>query len=62
MKRTFAIWQDNGYAIEFESDSQSLNDVLDEFCADAGYIDHADYCRQMEFTVSPFNILELSHE
>ena len=58
--KTYSIWQDNGDAIDFESSSESLNDVLDEFCADAGYIDHADYCQQMEFTVSPFNILELT--
>jgi hypothetical protein len=58
--KTFSIWQDNGTAIDFESASESLNDVLDEFCADAGYIDHADYCLQLDLTVSPFNIMEVS--
>ena len=54
----YEIWIDNGVAVDFESNSHSLNDVLDEFCADAGYIDHADYCLQMELTSSPFNIQE----
>ena len=43
----------------FESNSHSFNDILDEFCAAAGYIDHADYARQMELTDSPFNIREI---
>jgi hypothetical protein len=58
--RTYSIWVDNGVAVDFESSSESFNDVLDEFCAMLGYIDHADYCEEMEFTVSPFNILETS--
>lgn len=52
----YEIWTDNGTAATFESASHSLNDVLDEFCADAGYIDHADACQQMGWTSSPFNI------
>ena len=56
----YSIWTDNGIAVNFESNSHSLNDVLDEFCADAGYIDHADYCKQMELDSSPFNIKELA--
>lgn len=55
----YSIWTDNGVAVEFESDSHSLNDVLDEFCAAAGYIDHADYATQMKLTDSPFNIKEV---
>jgi hypothetical protein len=58
--KTYSIWQDNGAAIDFESASESLNDVLDEFCADAGYVDHADYCLQLGFTSSPFNIVEVN--
>jgi hypothetical protein len=54
----YEIWIDNGVAVDFESNSHSLNDVLDEFCADAGYVDHADYCQKMELTSSPFNIRE----
>jgi len=52
----YSIWTDNGIAVDFESNSHSLNDVLDEFCAAAGYIDHADYCQQMQLDSSPFNI------
>jgi hypothetical protein len=52
----YEIWTDNGASVFFESNSQSFNTVLDEFCADAGYIDHADYCKQMELTISSFNI------
>ena len=52
----YEIWSDNGVSEFFESASHSLNDVLDEFCADAGYIDHADACQQMGWTSSPFNI------
>jgi len=55
-KIEYYIWTDNGTVTIFESNSHSLNDVLDEFCADAGYIDHADACQQMEWTTSPFNI------
>ena len=54
----YSIWQDNGVAVEFESTSQSLNAVLDEFCADAGYVDHADACQRMGWESSPFNIKE----
>jgi hypothetical protein len=55
-KIEYYIWTDNGTPTIFESNSHSLNDVLDEFCADAGYIDHADCLQQMEWTTSPFNI------
>ena len=56
----YEIWVDNGVAVEFESDSESINDVLDEFCIDAGYIDHADACKCMGLENSPFNILALN--
>ena len=56
--KTYSIWQDNGVAVDIES--ESMTDALDEFCADAGYIDHADYCQQMGLTVSPFNIVEVT--
>lgn len=52
----YEIWQDNGVSTVFESDSASFNDVLDEFCKDAGYADHADCCQQLDLTESPFNI------
>jgi len=55
----YEIWQDNGVAVDFYSSRISLNDVLDEFCADAGYVDHADYCQQMGLEQSPFNIREV---
>lgn len=55
----YAIWMDDGVAVEFKSDSESLNDVLDEFCADAGYIDHADACQRLDYENSPFNIKEV---
>ena len=60
--KTYSIWVDNGVAIEIESDHASFNSVLDEFCANAGYIDHADYCQQMGLTESPFNIKEKPNE
>ena len=52
----YAIWQNNGVATVFESESSSFNDVLDEFCREAGYADHADCCQKLELTQSPFNI------
>lgn len=52
----YKIWQDNGASTVFESASSSFNDVLDEFCKEAGYIDHADYCQAMGLEESPFNI------
>lgn len=52
----YEIWQDNGISTLFYSDSKSFNDVLDEFCKEAGYIDHADYCQQLDLESSPFNI------
>lgn len=55
---SYEIWQDNGVAVDFYSSRTSFNDVLDEFCADAGYVDHADYCQQMDLEQSPFNIRE----
>jgi hypothetical protein len=57
----YAIWMDNGVAVEFESDSESLSDVLDEFCSDAGYVDHADACQRLGYLEdSPFNIKEVT--
>ena len=56
----YEIWTDNGISVYFESSSESLNDVLDEFCADAGYADHADYCQQLALNSSPFNIKEVT--
>ena len=59
----YEIWTDNVIAVDFESSSSnSLDTVLDEFCADAGYADHADYCQQMGLEVSPFNIKEINHD
>lgn len=52
----YEIWQDNGVSTIFESDSEDISVVLDEFCKDAGYIDHAEYCQTMELNNSPFNI------
>ncbi len=53
----YEIWVDNGVADEFESASHSLNDVLDEYCQEAGYSDHAAACETLGFTDdSPFNI------
>jgi len=56
MKYKYEIWQDNGVSTIFESDSHSFNDVLNEFCVEAGYIDHAYYLTQFELNNSPFNI------
>lgn len=56
MLHYYSIWTDNGITIEVKSFSDSFNTVLDEYCADAGYVDHADYCQQMELSESPFNI------
>ena len=53
---TYEIWSDNGVSTYFESTQESFAAVLDEFCADAGYADHADYCHQMDLSESPFNI------
>jgi hypothetical protein len=52
----YEIWQDNGVSTFFESASDSINVVLDEFCRDAGYSDHADYCQTLGLVESPFNI------
>ena len=52
----YEIWQDTGVSTIFDSESTSLNDVLDQFCNEAGYIDHADYCQKMDMSESPFNI------
>ena len=56
LKMKYEIWQDNGVSTVFESTSESFNDVLDEFCREAGYADHADYCQELGLTQSPFNI------
>jgi hypothetical protein len=56
----YEIWPDNGTSTIFMSDSHSFNEVLDEFCKDAGYADHSDYLQQMELDKSPFNIKEVA--
>jgi hypothetical protein len=55
----YEIWQDNGISTIFESDSTWFCDVLDEFCAKAGYIDQSDYMSKLNLTVSPFNIKQI---
>ena len=55
----YEIWQDNGTSVVFESQAHGLDAVLDEFCREAGYIDHADACASMGWTESPFNIKEV---
>ena len=57
--KKYAIWMDNGVATEFESAAHGLNLVLDEFCREAGYIDHQDACERLGYTDSPFNIVEV---
>ena len=52
----YEIWQDNGASDFFVSDAQSIDAVLDEYCREAGYADHADACQQMGWTESPFSI------
>ena len=56
----YEIWLDNGTSTIFMSDSHSFNEVLDEFCKDAGYADPSDYLQQMELDRSPFNIKEVA--
>ena len=56
-KQVYEILVKNGVSTLFKS--QFLDDVLDEFCIDAGYESHEDYMNQMELTDSPFNIKEL---
>ena len=58
----YEIWTDNGVSSVFESNSSSFNDVLDEYCVDAGYVDHADAMQQMGLTQSPFNIRDAAIE
>lgn len=55
----YEIWQDNGVSVYFHSFKKSMNDALDEFCAEAGHVDHADDCQQMGLEQSPFNIREV---
>lgn len=52
----YEIWQDNEVSTIFESESFDFNEVLDEFCSEAGYVDHADFCQQRGLETSPFNI------
>jgi len=56
---TYVIWQDNGVSEYFDSEAESLNDVLDEFCQEAGYVDHADACQVLGQVESQFNIKEI---
>ena len=58
----YEIWQDNGVSTIFESTSANFNVVLDEFCKDAGYVDHADYCQAFDLQESPFNIRVVEEE
>ena len=58
----YEIWTNNGTSVFFESGSDNFNVVLDEFCSNAGYIDHADCCKKMNIDESPFNIREIPNE
>lgn len=59
---TYEIWQNNGVSEYFDSEAKSLNDVLDEFCREAGYIDHAEACQVLGQVESQFNIREILDE
>jgi hypothetical protein len=52
----YEIWQDNGVSTIFEYDSNDFDEVLNAFCAEAGYIDHSNYAAQFGLNDSPFNI------
>jgi hypothetical protein len=53
---TYEIWVDGGVSNLFESEAKLLDDVLNEFCVDAGYKSHSDYLLQAELSDSPFYI------
>lgn len=57
--KKYAILMDNGVATEFESAAHNIIDILDEFCREAGYLDHQDACQRLGYTDSPFNIVEV---
>ena len=56
----YEIWQDNGVSTIFEYDSDDFDEVLNAFCAEAGYIDHSNYATHFELTDSPFNIKQIA--
>ena len=47
----YEIWQDNGVSTIFEYDSDDFDEVLNAFCAEAGYIDHSNVNAKAGFYV-----------
>jgi hypothetical protein len=58
-KMKYEIWQNNGTSMIFEYDSDDFDEVLNAFCAEAGYVDHSDYATTFGLSDSPFNIKKI---
>jgi len=51
----FNIWADGQHS-KTTIIADDMNEALDRFCARAGFVDHADYCRIVRITESNLNI------
>jgi len=51
----FNVWHDSQHS-KTTIIANDMNDALDRFCAQNGFIDHADYCREKCLNESDINI------
>jgi hypothetical protein len=55
MEHLFNIWHDAQHS-KTTIIASDMNDALDKFCAQHGFIDHADYCQEKGLQESDINI------
>jgi hypothetical protein len=58
--KTYEILTINGVSQYFESDADNIDNVLDEFCQQAGYVNLTDCLNRMNWDKSTFEIREVT--
>jgi hypothetical protein len=58
--KTYEILTTNGTSQYFESDAKNIDEVLDEFCQLAGYVNLSDCLNRMDWDKSTFEIREVT--
>lgn len=59
MNNLFNIWHDGQHS-KTTIIANNMNQALDIFCAQNGFIDHADYCQEKNISESDLNIEEIT--
>jgi len=56
MNRLYEIWEDGGISTVFESEGETIDDVLNDYCKDAGYKNYKDACKMLDWDSNHLNV------